>query len=156
MSKGSYDLLPGRIQSDSAQLFERTMGVIVGLIVTAATIIGVVEGFGNSRCVCAQGQHSALPFPSHNHSENRTKFLVSASFQAHGFVCVGPCFVSSPCQPLIHHTHMLAKGLHPAMCFSFCPLPTSHTATCHTTSRKHVQWPIVIREVADTCACGQR
>jgi len=71
MSKGSYDLLPGRIQSDSAQLFERTMGVIVGLIVTAATIIGVVEGFGNSRCVCVH-RANTLPFHSPRTTTART------------------------------------------------------------------------------------
>mmetsp|Transcript_6755 Transcript_6755/g.17393 ORF Transcript_6755/g.17393 Transcript_6755/m.17393 type:complete len:262 (+) Transcript_6755:81-866(+) len=49
MSKGSYDLLPGRIQSEWSVLFERTAGFVIGLVVLAAVIIAVVEGFGNGR-----------------------------------------------------------------------------------------------------------
>eukprot|EP00037_Helgoeca_nana_P026789 m.303995 g.303995 ORF g.303995 m.303995 type:complete len:297 (+) comp27311_c2_seq11:116-1006(+) len=46
MVKGGFDLLPGRIQSEWSVVFERTATAILGLIVLAAMIIGVVEGFG--------------------------------------------------------------------------------------------------------------
>lgn len=49
VKSSSYDLLPGRIQSEWSVLFERTAAVVIGLIVTAAVIIAMVEGFANKR-----------------------------------------------------------------------------------------------------------
>eukprot|EP00038_Savillea_parva_P007699 m.171951 g.171951 ORF g.171951 m.171951 type:complete len:282 (-) comp13450_c0_seq1:1689-2534(-) len=48
MGKG-YDLLPGRIQSEWSELFERTAAAVILIVVVAATILGVVMGFQNGR-----------------------------------------------------------------------------------------------------------